>query len=533
MTTVSHSAQRGILSSATYHTLHQHILPRLDARDLACLAASCTALRQLVMSADPHIWQRAAQAALPWHPILPADNSAVQAALAAHHTCNRNILHGRGTPASRHTCTLPVSVRNVFPGPDGQHYGYTTHTVGSSAVWLLHAASAQHQQLLKEPDSHHISISWQRNTGHLRVLLSRREQLAMCSFDVQGQKQESWTASLAGLRSNMRDSDIFWAENMFMLLVAQLHDGVLVSRLLNGSDSTSVVLAVPDERSAAHLRPTLLRSASFSPDASLVVLYVQTLPCAPEYMLQFYDCHSGLPLVESHADMALAADLISHLILRPGAWPLNSLSWWLPDENAFLVPIMAAGSCAITDLGMLSLLDGICRPLACTLNLGHLSVLRDMFVSPNGRYAAVHLGPTGQRAIVVDVQTGAVAWSEQFDSCWSRSFSSLFEWSPCSQWLAMCRVESDGILQPRLQLVDPVRQTGKPAGYVIDSGLLLGPPQGLENAQRAEWFSLPYDWHLLWTQTGSCLTLSGSLRSGPRSCDSINHVCLLTAAMQF
>ena len=51
--------------------LQQLMLPLLTAHDLGKLAASCQAMRRLVLTADPRTWQTAAKKVLHWRQDLP------------------------------------------------------------------------------------------------------------------------------------------------------------------------------------------------------------------------------------------------------------------------------------------------------------------------------------------------------------------------------------------------------------------------------------------------------------------------------
>ena len=84
-----------LLGQPTQLALQQHMLPELTVHDLAHLACACTTTRELVMTAEPRLWQTAAQRALPWHPPMPLEITSIQVAMRKHTTKCRSLAAGR------------------------------------------------------------------------------------------------------------------------------------------------------------------------------------------------------------------------------------------------------------------------------------------------------------------------------------------------------------------------------------------------------------------------------------------------------
>ncbi|MCJ1467945.1 hypothetical protein MMC07_006571 [Pseudocyphellaria aurata] len=506
--TESQAAQLDFLSPVVHQILQRHVLPRLGAYDLARLAASCTALRELVMGADAHTWQQAAQTALPWQPPMPASIPAIQTALHAHHTCIRNISQGRSSPPTRRTIALQSCVDKVMQAPNGQHIAYMTSRVDEDGeVWLVHLDSAQQQQqqqqrVAQEQGLNPASICWQRSTGHLRVLLSNDLRYRMCTYDGHGRQLESSVIPVGGglvirVGESYNGTSCYWAETRFMLLLAQ------------------------QDPAEGLPYPTPSMTASFSADASLIVLCAYTE--AGDGVVLFYHSDSGLPLMKIDSDPALPASWVTYTIKQADACSPTTLSWWLPDDTTFLVPVPPEAPGTVLALGVLSLLDGSCRPLACTMSLAQQQLLNayDMSFSPDGGYAAVVLGRHGdmQDIALVNLQDQSLIWSlsQQEDvlkllskqKCAWLSQPPLMQWSPSSRWLAVCWAAEIDLVRPLLFVLDTRRMAGQLAKCVYQAQLSFCIPH---YPRKGCWFYTYHRWQLRWTCTGNSLRVSGVLK---------------------
>lgn len=95
------------------------VLPGLQARDLAALAATCKGLKALIKQQPVELWKTAAASALwPKHPVLldpSASAGQVRAALTARSEAQRNIRSGKFAFEPGWQC-----VKQLWPSPDGE-----------------------------------------------------------------------------------------------------------------------------------------------------------------------------------------------------------------------------------------------------------------------------------------------------------------------------------------------------------------------------------------------------------------------------
>ena len=86
----------GLTDAALGGALQSHLLPKLSAQGLSCLACTCSELRALVQGAPDELWQQAATSHLPaWHPTVPMSATAAQAKLRDYATRCQNLAAGK------------------------------------------------------------------------------------------------------------------------------------------------------------------------------------------------------------------------------------------------------------------------------------------------------------------------------------------------------------------------------------------------------------------------------------------------------
>lgn len=99
-------------------------------------------------------------------------------------------------------------------------------------------------------------------------------------------------------------------------------------------------------------------------------------------------------------------------VVEPGEL---ELSCWLPGNESFLVPIEDGWD---PDSGILSLADGLCRPLACRVREENfeaspdnvmISTIKQVSVSPDGKHAVVYLSQGDSdfmAGFIIDLEQG-------------------------------------------------------------------------------------------------------------------------------
>ncbi|MCJ1467950.1 hypothetical protein MMC07_006576 [Pseudocyphellaria aurata] len=515
----------GLLSPGLRGILQQHILPHLSVDELAHLAASCPALRRLVVSTDARTWQRAAQAAMPWHPPLPASITEVQAALNAHRTCSCNI-SGVGLDNTSIFChEMQGTTWHVSPSADGQHVAYVcqAHQASMPPVWLLHHQSLQHLKLFDKPNMEPVSTAWQQN-GRLQVALRWHDHVRLCSFDVSGCEPAKMTGPLAPLTQSHMLS-FYWSDSSCMVLMnvdveSPSHQYIL----LNGDTGTSVRINKPAAWSPEQWSDRELSSVSFSgSDAAIAVIYSTPFHSQhPEHTLYFYECRSGAPLTSFGSNEHIHAQLGHGQSRTFYVWHDDPVGWWLNEDSCFLIPITSAASNKM-DLGVLSLRDGSCRPLNCEFSSRHhtLAAFKDMMVSPDGQHAAITIitNKYGYELLFVDLQKTTCSQSVRINSHERSQIFGFKCWSPCSHWLAVCHDLSDSddeVPQLQLMLVGTSNDQGKQVGIACEAAVpltSLSVQAALNDCHRV---NADY-WSLRWSPTGSSVRFVGMIGIDKRS----------------
>ncbi|MCJ1467949.1 hypothetical protein MMC07_006575 [Pseudocyphellaria aurata] len=510
-----------LLSPSLHGILQQHVLPLLAMTDLAHLAASSSALRELIMSANARVWQQAAQAALPWHPPLPASIPAVQAEMIAHHTCSRNISRGGLDNTSVFCCEMQYTTWHVSPSDDGQYMAYISGLDQNStrSLWLIHLPSSQQSKLFHKPGMEPVSCAWQQN-GHLQMALRWQGQVHLCIFDVYGHhdQQPEIIGPLAPLTQSHHLA-FHWSFTSCMALMdvdidCLSHHFVL----LNGTTGTCVSINKPAAWSAEQWADRELASASFSgSNAVIAVLYSSPFySLHTDHILHFYECHSGALLTKVGSNEPI------HTLLSQSrhfnAWHDDLIVWWLDRDSCFLISITSAASNKL-DLGVLSLCDGSCRPLNCEFPSRHhtLAAFEDMLVSPDGQHAVITIltKQFGYELLFISLQTTGAAWSHSV-RIGSHERCRLFVakcWSPCSRWLAVSHDlfhSKDQVPQLQLVLVDASHDKGKQAHTACRAAMLLT-NSSIQAAMKDCCRVDAKYWTLRWSSTGSSLRFAGTV----------------------
>lgn len=532
----SQAAIEGLLGTELSPAVQHHVLKLLSASDLVHLAISCKALHMLVMEAQPEVWQQAAQQVLPWHPLLPADTLAIQAALNRHVSCTRNILSG--------ICLEPVIHRNLMTGkvtccqlsPDNSLAAcLCSHSTGTSHLTLLALSDGNKKAVSVQKGCTPVSMFWQRSTGHLHVLTHGSKTLEVYSFDQQGQELAVWTA----VQHLHEFKQCFWSPDGYMLCVeaeANVSQGRFQFLDFAGRAATPLTTLTHMLKGLHATLADVSICSNNKKAAALVFLYNLSHEHCGHIML--LDCLSGLPCVTVPLPGTHGPDI--GILPHTYAYVrFDKLTCWLPGNNTIVVPIEDGEE--IVDLGIFSVRDGTCKQLLCALSEacqmdGSIDDIREIVLSPNGQHAAIFYyygdGREFIEGCIVDIGKGEALISHVLgeDGAVQDPHVYLHQWSPCSRWLAFCTGDSSiNAPQPKVRLLDMA---------TVHDGVMHCPVQlelclydQIDHESHAVW-DTDGQWQLQWAPDGTSVTLLGTwTRSEDKEDRSLQHV--VAARVQF
>lgn len=527
-----------LFSTALSTVLQHHMLPKLAAADLCRLAATCKALRNLVTTADVHIWQQKALAAIPWHPALPSSIPAIQAALETNATRVHSLSAGATvSPTLEQDHKLSNKLRAASISPDCTLLAYGWSAEDGSSCGIGFAALGQHA----EPSSIHlaahqrpISLAWQVGPGRLRTMIQHEQSLQFLMFDV-------WSGKVIASVTMQHDAErvqCFWSANSHQVMVGEVLDFPESFSIVDIIEGTVLALTAPSAWPAApdgSLATGLTcETACWSNDNSRVACICDVDGTS---MMVFYDSCSGSPVMARQGDaettpVSWAAGL-SELLTHDCEY-----ACWLPDNATFVVPEEADkpreddwdDRPVVVDFCRLSLADGACTSIAAKhdasfhLQPESLECIRSAAVSPNGIYAALLWYDGDDRVdaygCIIDMQLsrGFMIPDISIDICQSR-------WSPCSRWLAVLLSNGAEII-----VVDTSTTKNGHANVCFKQNLPLYDAKENESRINIE------NWQLLWSSEGASIAVLGWAclsEQDTTSPESINGNFAVTYLFQF
>ena len=413
----------GLLQHHLHQALQEHMLPLLGITDLARLACTSTAARELVTGAPSALWQAAAQAALPWHPPLPSDRALVQAAMCKQATCGRKLASGQHT---LHTTVHSSKGSGGFgqPGwsslsPDGQTYVCTTAGPQrpNQALVFHNLLSGEKTRMDFAEERRIFSGHWHADGAHISLaqVCTRSERVHLSVV--------RWPA--ADCVASFEVSDSVDPEGEWCCWSPSGARGVMASTPQLDNDPTAYCIADIYAQTTVRLACPIEGATLWSPSNNMLAVLDKNWT-NPAYDIVIFDATNGAQICHIHTP--------SRLWVCDRWTSEGSLCWLEPDDTLLVVlggaDKMCVGLCSVRDGSMLVRSTDVVGkpfPTGCCMSFDRQKIAIMYATHQVTEMEVLRLATLSACSSTVSPERqGHIAF-----------------WSPCSRWLAsVCFDES-------------------------------------------------------------------------------------------